>query len=131
MCLEYEYKTLRAYTPLTITISTPTEHVDLYPIMPTPQVTEPSAPSDNQMTAEAGYPTCAWPNCRPGTPGLKVMELPISDRVLGTPTATSAKMAEVAYSSGAGTPRADSRKRETLIPVGLELAVVAGVMVML
>lgn len=131
MCLEYEYKTLRAYTPLTITTLTPMEHVDFYSITPTSQITEPSAPSDNHATAEAGHPTCAWPNCQPGTPGLKVIELPISDRVLGTPTATSAKMAEMAYISGAGIFREIPRKRGRLIPVGMESAAVAGAMIML
>lgn len=67
----------------------------------------------------------------PGTPGLKVIEIPISDRVLGTPTATSAKMAEMAYCSGAGILREVSRKQERLIPVGVELAAVAGAMIML
>ena len=76
------------------------------------------------MTVGAGSPTCVWPNCQPGIPELRVVDLPIFDRVSGTPTAIRAKMAEVAYGSGARDLRAIRRKRERLILVGMELAVV-------
>lgn len=128
MCLKYEYKTLRAYSPLTITISVVTENVEFYPTTSTSEIT---TPPDSHVTTAMGYSTCAWPNCQPGISGLKVLELPISDRVLGTPTAPSARMAEVAYGSGARNLRPLSRERARLVSVGIELTVVAGAMVLL
>lgn len=44
---------------------------------------------------------CAWPNCQPGILGERPQNLPISDRILGMPTASSAKMGEVAMISQA------------------------------
>lgn len=63
MCLEYEFKTLRVYAPLTVTIPTPTEHVDFYTETSTTRVTEQSAPLDSPVTVGAGSPICVWPNC--------------------------------------------------------------------
>ena len=131
MCLEYEYKSLAAYSPLTITIPTPTEHVDFYTATSASRVSVQAAVLDSDVTSGPGSPTCAWPNCQPGVPGISVVDLPISQRVLGTPTATSAKFAEVAVRSGARRLGAVLRELERLIWVGTELAAVAGVMVWL
>ena len=68
--------------------------------------------------------------CQPGTPGLRVLDFFISDRVLGTPTAASAKLAEVAYSSEARNLSTGSREQEILVPVRMELALVTGAMVL-
>ena len=131
MCLEYEYKTLAVYSPLTIALPTPTEHVDFYTTTFASRVSVQAARLDSDVASGAGSPTCAWPNCQPGVPGISVVELPISQRVLGTPTATSAKSAEVAVRSGARRLGAVLRELERLIWVGTELAAVAGVMVLL
>jgi len=59
-------------------------------------------PQGNPLS-EATAPTCVPPNpnCQPGTPGKQVTDLPISDRILGTPTAWRAKIGEIAVESRA------------------------------
>ena len=67
-------------------------------VLPTPNIaTQHPLPLPNPV-AGAAAPTCAWPDCQPGFPGKRPMNLPISDRILGTPTAWSAKTGEVAAS---------------------------------
>ena len=128
MCLEDRHKTLLVDSPLKIPISTPTERGDFYPLTSASRVPERSAPPASHVTAGAGYRTCAWAHCQPGTP---LVYLPVSNRVSSTPTTTSANAAEVAYSSGVSNMRALPKEREILVSVGVELALVAGVMVLL
>lgn len=114
LCLEYLYKTLAVYVPLQIpgipsiapldsekrTLSTSIANAQSL-ILPTS--------SSTVVTT----PTCTWPNYHDGTSEESPLNLPISDRILGTPTAWRAKIGEIAVTSEAdeGVDSKDSRKR--------------------
>lgn len=57
--------------------------------------------------------SCASPHCEPGTSEERPLNLPISDRILGTPTAWRAKIGEIAVTSEAdeGLDSKKSQKR--------------------
>ena len=114
LCLEYLYKTLALYVPLQIPgIPSPApsdgENCALSTMFPDAQNLNLPASSRTLVTA----PTCAWPNCDSGASDGSPLNLPISDRILGTPTAWRAKIGEIAVTSDAdeGVDSKDSRKR--------------------
>ena len=99
LCLDYQYKTLAMYEPLVVhefTASTRSDNDDRTLEIATVAAQNP-LPIPNSNT-EAAAPTCAWPNCQPEIPEERPLNLPISDRILGTPTVWTAKTGEVAVS---------------------------------
>ena len=111
LCLEYLYKTLAVYRPLQI-LGTPTaahldgeNHAISTNIAVAQDVILPTS-SSTVVTAPAS-------NCQPGASEESPLNLPISDRILGTPTAWRAKIGEIAVTSEAdeGLDSKNSRKR--------------------
>ena len=114
LCLEYLYKTLAVYVPLQIPgIPSPAplngENCALSTAIANAQNLILPTSSSTVVTP----PTCTWPKCDPGTSDESPLNLPISDRILGTPTAWRAKIGEIAVTSDAdeGVDSKDSRKR--------------------
>ena len=114
LCLEYLYKTLAVYRPLQIP-GIPTvapldgeNHAISTVIAVAQDVILPTS-SNTVITA----PTCTSPNCQPGASKESPLNLPISDRILDTPTAWRAKIGEIAVTSEAdeGLDNKNSQKR--------------------
>ena len=89
-------------------------------------------PIPNSNT-EAAAPTCAWPNCQPEIPEERPLNLPVSDRILGTPTVWTAKTGEVAVSQTAeGKEGKEGHKRlRRLTCVGGAMELISVLMVVL
>ena len=136
LCLEYEYKTQAVFSSSSVPETQLGEtFLGTLPAttIPAHTVIPPGSP-----LAGANAPTCIPPNpnCQPGTPGKSVIELPISDRVLGTPTAWRAKVGEIAVESRASRDcesKMSCRRREegwkNMVWVCVRLFGIAGVMV--
>ena len=101
LCLEYEYKTQAPFSPSSVSeirsgetflYTLPATTIPAYTVIP------PGSPVPGANILSC-VPSSL--NCQPGTPGNSVTDLPISDRVLGTPTAWRAKVGEIAVESRA------------------------------
>lgn len=72
--------------------------------------------------ATVGELICGGPNGQPGTPGYRPQNLPISDRILGTPTASRAKIGEIAMRSQADEGGESKSRKNRLKRLGCLLA---------
>ena len=136
LCLEYEYKTQAVFSS-SLSPETRTGETFMYTLSATTLPAHTVVPARNALSG-ATAPTYVSPNanCQLGIPGKSVPDLPISDRVLGTPTAWRAKIGEIAVESSAsrdcdwwtGCWRIGKAWRN-LVMVGFGLFGVAGIMV--
>lgn len=102
LCLEYHYKTLAVFQPLPNHYSTSFVSQGLYDcIMPASMNSVQTSIPPSSISADRVGRACASQNCRPENVGQKGQNLPISDRILGTPTAWRAKVGEIAVKSQA------------------------------
>ncbi len=142
LCLEYHYKTLAVFkpTPVIGDISSILSHASdragaatiatsfFQPLESSDRaIAAATIPAQNVLLSEspgsaAVKPTWAWPNCQPGVPGYRAQNLPISDRILGTPTATRARIGEVAMESQADEGGESKSRQNRLKRLGCLLA---------
>lgn len=102
LCLEYNHKTLALFASFPFTEKTSSSSFKAFDRTsePTNESVYPNLPAGNPISGLADH-TCEWPNFQPGISGKIVQGIQISKQILGTPTASRAKIGEVAIESQA------------------------------
>ena len=98
LCLEYQYKTLAVFQPIQIPGPTP-DFIEC--VLAETSVAPLEVPPPGNQINEKRTQICTWSDCAPDGATDGVQDLPISDRILGTPTAWRAKIGEAAVTSQA------------------------------
>lgn len=102
LCFEYHYKTSAVFQPFPIHNSTSPDSQGFYDgvSLATVGTLQKSFPPSS-LSDDRTVPTYALQNCQPEDIGQKGQDLPISDKILGIPTAWRAKISEIAMKSQA------------------------------
>lgn len=97
LCLEFHYKTLAVFQPLPTHNRTPLISQGFYDcIIPATVGPVQTSILPSSLSTARVVPTYVSQNCQPKNIIQKGQDLPISDRILGTPTAWRAKFGEIA-----------------------------------
>lgn len=118
-CLEYEYKTLAAFQPIPTTnanLAFATESTIPATMVPAFELHQTWNLSFSNLTSRT-----SWPTFEPSRTREQAADIPISERILGTPTATNRKIGLVAVSSDAEEGREGKAGRKRLRRLGCVL----------
>lgn len=132
LCFEYHYKMLAVFQPLPIPNSTPSIPQGLYDcIVPATIGPVQTSTLPSSLFTDRAIPICTSQNCPPENISQKGQDLPISDTILGNPTAWRAKIGEIAVKSQAEENwdgRDSKRRLRKLGCVAMGLLVITAVM---
>lgn len=102
LCLEYHYKTLAVFPPLPNLYNTASVSRGFHNcVIPTTMDSVRMSISPGSLSPDGVPGLCVSQNCQPENIRQTGQNLPISDRILGTPTAWRAKIGEIAVKSQA------------------------------
>lgn len=101
LCLEYRYKTLAVFQQSSFHNSTSFISQGYDCIIPATIGPVQASTLLSSLSSDRAVPTCASQNWQPENISQKGQDLPISDMILGTPTAWRAKIGEIAVKSQA------------------------------